>query len=478
MDQFAEATRKHFADLFQRYGEPIICFSLLKSNEKHPRESPIGDEFHITTESLSEPMPREYKIQFEQFDMKSELKVREACIAKLTTMAKRTLARTGLFCCTRRIDDNLCITYQAGVVRTNCIDCIDRTNAAQLAIANVVLEYQLSMMGLFDGLSKKCKIVQLLTSLFEEMGDELARQYAGSAAHQNLRKHNGPSKIFTSIKRHWSNMITDTGKQQAINLILGAYQPTVHQIPLWDIQDDSVLHRIPNYYTAPPKNWWKVHSLRFKRKIGLGEEVVGEGRRKLISGEIEKEELKAGVLPSPQYIRTDLRFQPLLSLPPSSAITSFDRKFDEGTNKAIPISLEADVPEQSESRPRSERVTQAKMKAEFVVSPDEVAAFEEYMHPEKHLKRENFTLNIIPFPDDYIIDIQTLLDQADKPEIFQHSLITEMSGENLLSPVVPGISMSFDSMYGEEPQGGKVISIVEDHFVAPVKVFKEKKRTF
>ena len=36
---------------------------------------------------------------------------------------------------------------QTGVVRTNCVDCLDRTNTAQFAIGKYALAYQLWAMG-------------------------------------------------------------------------------------------------------------------------------------------------------------------------------------------------------------------------------------------------------------------------------------------------------------------------------------------
>lgn len=37
---------------------------------------------------------------------------------------------------------------QQGILRTNCVDCLDRTNAAQFAIAKRALGHQLHALGL------------------------------------------------------------------------------------------------------------------------------------------------------------------------------------------------------------------------------------------------------------------------------------------------------------------------------------------
>lgn len=42
------------------------------------------------------------------------------------------------------------ISKQQGVVRTNCIDCLDRTNVVQGVIAQRTLNLQLHQMGIFN----------------------------------------------------------------------------------------------------------------------------------------------------------------------------------------------------------------------------------------------------------------------------------------------------------------------------------------
>ena len=44
-----------------------------------------------------------------------------------------------------RVDSSGTICEQRGIFRTNCIDCLDRTNVVQSAIARVVLEIQVTI---------------------------------------------------------------------------------------------------------------------------------------------------------------------------------------------------------------------------------------------------------------------------------------------------------------------------------------------
>ncbi|KAH0470107.1 hypothetical protein IEQ34_001665 [Dendrobium chrysotoxum] len=117
--------------------------------------------------------------------------------------------------------------YQSGVLRTNCIDCLDRTNVAQYAYGLAALGHQLHAMGLTDvpKVDPDSSIAAALMDMYQSMGDALAHQYGGSAAHntvfterQGKWKATTPSREFLkSIKRYYSNAYTDGEKQDAIN---------------------------------------------------------------------------------------------------------------------------------------------------------------------------------------------------------------------------------------------------------------------
>lgn len=67
-------------------------------------------------------------------------------------------------------------------MRTNCTDCLDRTNCVQTYFGLEVLNYQLMDLGLTD----KPNIVSRFEELFKQMwinnGNELSKMYAGTAA--------------------------------------------------------------------------------------------------------------------------------------------------------------------------------------------------------------------------------------------------------------------------------------------------------
>jgi len=74
---------------------------------------------------------------------------------------------------------------QSGVVRSNCIDCLDRTNVTQSFLARKSLDTQLQRMEALsssESISMSDDINDIFKKLWVEHGDELSLEYAGSYA--------------------------------------------------------------------------------------------------------------------------------------------------------------------------------------------------------------------------------------------------------------------------------------------------------
>lgn len=87
-----------------------------------------------------------------------------------------------------RIDFAQFPMFQKGVLRTNCIDCLDRTNVAQYAYGLVALAHQLHALGFIDApkIDLDAPVADDLMAVYESMGDTLALQYGGSTAHNKV----------------------------------------------------------------------------------------------------------------------------------------------------------------------------------------------------------------------------------------------------------------------------------------------------
>ena len=142
---------------------------------------------------------------------------------------------------------------QNGVLRSNCIDSLDRTNAAQFVAGKVAFGYQLFALGLSNttDLDIDDEITDHLMDLYQEMGNALALQYGGShLAHTmntytktNTKTLSSQSRdMIASLQRYYSNSFNDKAKQDSINLFLGNFKPFQENTNLWDLETDYYLH--------------------------------------------------------------------------------------------------------------------------------------------------------------------------------------------------------------------------------------------
>ena len=92
--------------------------------------------------------------------------------------------------------------FQKGVLRTNCIDCLDRTNVAQYAYGLAALGHQLHALGFIDvpKVDLDAPLAADLMVFYERMGDTLAIQYGGSAAHNKVFLWNAEIMIIKLLR--------------------------------------------------------------------------------------------------------------------------------------------------------------------------------------------------------------------------------------------------------------------------------------
>ncbi|XP_043839706.1 phosphatidylinositide phosphatase SAC2 isoform X2 [Dromiciops gliroides] len=127
------------------------------------------------------------------------------------------------------VDQAGVICKQEGIFRVNCMDCLDRTNVVQAAIARVVMEQQLKKLGVMppeQPLPMKCnRIYQIM---WANNGDSISRQYAGTAALKGDFTRTGERKLagvmkdgVNSANRYYLNRFKDAYRQAVIDLMQG-----------------------------------------------------------------------------------------------------------------------------------------------------------------------------------------------------------------------------------------------------------------
>ncbi|KAF4404254.1 hypothetical protein G4B88_014710 [Cannabis sativa] len=139
-DQNYEATRLHFENLVKRYGNPIIILNLIKTQEKRPRESILRTEFANAIDFINKDLSEESRLRFLHWDFHKHS--RSKAIDALLLLGK----------------------YAYGLA---------------------TLGHQLHALGVIDNpkIDLNDPLAEDLMSFYERMGDTLAHQYGGSAAH-------------------------------------------------------------------------------------------------------------------------------------------------------------------------------------------------------------------------------------------------------------------------------------------------------
>ncbi|KAH6676347.1 SacI homology domain-containing protein [Halenospora varia] len=252
VDPFYGAAALHFDNLFERYGAPVYVLNLVKSRERTPRESKLLHEYTTAINYLNQFLPDDKKIIHKAWDMSRASKSRDQdVIGTLERIAEDVVTTTGFF----HNGDGITTMpkVQNGVARTNCIDCLDRTNAAQFVIGKRALGHQLHALGIIGDTSidYDTDAVNLFTHMYHDHGDTIAVQYGGSQlvntmeTYRKINQWTSHSRdMVESFKRYYNNSFLDGQRQEAYNLFLGNYIWAQGQPMLWDLATDYYLHHV------------------------------------------------------------------------------------------------------------------------------------------------------------------------------------------------------------------------------------------
>lgn len=228
-DTNARAFKRHMTDLSSRYGD-IYCASLV---DKHGTEAKIGGAYEEHAKSLNENGGLDgqgKQLGFEWFDFHNICRgMHFENVSKLMDTLEPFATSTGWTV----ISDDQVKHKQSGVLRTNCMDCLDRTNVVQSACARTALEAQLSA-GSFTIDLQNDPSTSWFNTLWADNGDNISRQYAGTAAlkgdftRTRKRQITGALTDFgLTLTRYYNNIVNDYFTQALIDYLLGRATDTI-----------------------------------------------------------------------------------------------------------------------------------------------------------------------------------------------------------------------------------------------------------
>lgn len=227
----AQAFKFHFKQATQRYGK-VHAVSLV---EKHGNEAIVGDKYQDAIRAMHDeegygvPGPG---VGFNWFDFHHECRgMRFENVHLLLEELGPILDDFGY---TEERTNTAGIATrektQSGVLRTNCMDCLDRTNVVQSAAASAALDAQLSSLGVVHGADKDA----WFNRLWADNGDAVSKQYASTAALKGdftrTRKRNyrgALTDLGLTLHRYFTNIVSDFFTQAAIDFLLGSVTANV-----------------------------------------------------------------------------------------------------------------------------------------------------------------------------------------------------------------------------------------------------------
>uniref|UniRef100_A0A8P4GQ48 SAC domain-containing protein n=1 Tax=Dicentrarchus labrax TaxID=13489 RepID=A0A8P4GQ48_DICLA len=214
--------QRHFDSQIILYGRQVILNLI---NQKGS-EKPLELAFDKLVTGLGNGM-----IKYIAFDFHKECsRMRWHRLQILLDMVAEMQDELGYFL----VDaDGKVLLNQEGTFRSNCMDCLDRTNVIQSLLARRSLQSQLRRMGVLhmgQQIEEQADFEKMYKNAWADNADACAKQYAGTGALKTDFTRTGKRTQWGLLMDGWNSMIryyknnfSDGFRQDSIDLFLGNY---------------------------------------------------------------------------------------------------------------------------------------------------------------------------------------------------------------------------------------------------------------
>ncbi|KAK3309491.1 SAC1 family phosphatidylinositol-3-phosphatase [Chaetomium strumarium] len=220
--------------------EQVVEMLVSNPKERTQADQRTEEKFH-TIETGGQPRSDFDRLHYIYFDFHAETKGLQMHRAQLLIDRMReALVAQQYFRATdmpgSRIDGRLEVrNLQTSVVRTNCMDCLDRTNVVQSMLARWTLDRIFIDLGLLAPGSRFADEDDAFELLFRNMwadnADVVSKSYSGTGAMKTdltrlgkRTKGGALQDANVAVTRYCKNNFLDGPRQDAFDLFLGAYQ--------------------------------------------------------------------------------------------------------------------------------------------------------------------------------------------------------------------------------------------------------------
>lgn len=240
-EQSMEWSLKHLKELSCEYCDAsnasnILCINLVDNKKDQGRLGVVYKEMIDSNRIKLTPSPLTYV----WFDFHHECKQKGKWnnLGKLVSQVDDIFRSQKFF---SKSSTGQVTSWQVGVIRTNCMDNLDRTNVVQSLFARRSIVFQLDKADKVD-LNSPTGLMTTPWKNFEVMfkhvwannANAISLGYAGTGALKVDFTKTGKRTVkgmfndgVNSIKRYYINNFTDGIKQDAIDIMLGNYKPEI-----------------------------------------------------------------------------------------------------------------------------------------------------------------------------------------------------------------------------------------------------------
>ncbi|XP_069744866.1 synaptojanin-1 isoform X3 [Narcine bancroftii] len=206
----APAFDRHFRTLKKLYGKQSIINLLGVKEGEHMLSKAFQSHLKASEHVADVPMVN--------FDYHQQVKggKTDKLITVLKPKLETFLEECGFFYC----DSQGVQRCQSGTIRTNCLDCLDRTNSVQAFFGLEMLHKQLDILGLAEKQQMVTRFQEVFRSMWSMCGDSISKIYAGTGALEGKAKGGKFKDGARSVTRTIQNNFFDSSKQEAIDILL------------------------------------------------------------------------------------------------------------------------------------------------------------------------------------------------------------------------------------------------------------------
>ncbi|XP_048882219.1 phosphatidylinositol-3-phosphatase SAC1-B [Brienomyrus brachyistius] len=214
--------QRHFDSQVILYGKQTI---LNLVNQKGS-EKPLEQAFAKMASSVANGM-----VRYVAFDFHKECsRMRWDRLQVLVDSVSEMQDESGYFL----VDpEGVVLIQQEGTFRSNCMDCLDRTNVIQSLLARRSLQSQLQRLGVLhvgQRIEEQADFEKIYKNAWADNANACAKQYAGTGALKTDFTRTGKRTYWGLLMDGWNSMIryyknnfSDGFRQDSIDLFLGNY---------------------------------------------------------------------------------------------------------------------------------------------------------------------------------------------------------------------------------------------------------------